>query len=222
MLSVPPDIQGLYYASGMIVFPTRAGPVWYMMGSNGSWVNYYPPLDLITLGSVNDFSNLPGQFQLHAQVYQILANQGLRTPMTLLSSPYMLLVMLSSVIWSVLLLVWLIVALFRRTKNSPNPISVKSTRWLAIGAFLANLMLFVLVGMTIGGNPFEMLFGFSPHIRLIFALSALLIGLLALLLLLLVVRLIRRGAISRFDRSFALAISAVMLLSAFSTAMLAV
>ncbi len=214
MLSVPQDINGLFYASGLIVFPTSHGPVWYMMGSNGSWVEYYPPLDLITAGTANDFSNLPGQFMLHAQVYQILARQGLPTPMTLLSSQSLLLVMLSLMLFVVLLLVWLVVALRQRAKKVALPRSVRWARWLAAASFLANIGLFVLIGMAIGPNPFQMLFGFSPQVRLLFALTALLMVIFALLMSLLALRLHRRQEGTPFDRSALVALAAVTLVYA--------
>jgi CubicO group peptidase (beta-lactamase class C family) len=200
MLAVPEDIQGISYASGLIVFPTSSGPVMYMMGSCGSWVEYYPPLDLTMVGTTDDCSNMPGQFQLHMQVFQVLASHGLPTPMAKLTSLPTTLAALSLACLMILAIVWLIAALLqRRRKDVVTPL-VKWARWLTVAALLVNLVMFVLIGVTFGDNMFQMLFGFSSQIRSLLVITALLMGAFALVMAGLAVQLFRRGEGRRFDR----------------------
>ena len=192
MLAVPGGVQGISYASGLIVFPTGEGPLVYMMGSNGTWVEYYPPMDLVMIGTLDDFSNMPGQFMLHGQVYQILADHGLRTPMARLSSPAMLVAILSLVLIMVLALGWLVIARRGRRKGLTVPATVRQAHWVTFATLVGNLVLMVLTGVTFGGNFFQTLFGFSPAVRSLFVVTAVLMGGMAVAMTSFAIRLWRR------------------------------
>jgi hypothetical protein len=220
MLAVPEGIKGISYASGLIVFPTDKGPVMYMMGSNGTWVDYYPPLDLVMVGTVDDFSNIPGQFRLRGRIYQILANQGLVTPMARLFSLPMLLVMSFLLCHLILAVIWLIAALFQRRKKVTVVSLVKWAHRLTVVAVVANLVMMAYIGMTFGQNIFQMLFGFSTEVRHLFAITAFLIGLLALAMATFSVQLWRRKEVRPFDRKILTAMVAFTLAYAISMGVL--
>ncbi len=220
MLAVPEGIKGISYASGLIVFPTAEGPVTYLMGSNGAWVEYYPPLDLVMVGTVDDFNNLPGQFMLHGEIYHILASNGLPTPMATTSSAPMLVYMVSLILLLLLLITWLIVALRGRRKGEALPGSIKWARWLAVGAFVANLIMTGLIGAAFGGNVFQTLFDFSPQVRKLFAATAYLMGAFTLAMAALAVQQWRRGEGKPLDRGIFTAITVVTLVYAISIGVL--
>jgi hypothetical protein len=220
MLTVPEDIKGIFYASGLIVFPTNEGRVMYMMGSNGTWVEYFPPLDLVMIGTTNDFSNMPGQFMLHGEIYQVLASHGLITPMARLYGLPMLLVMLCMVLTLALYVIWLIVILRKKRMEEVVPGSVKLGRWLTFAAFLTNLLMMGLIGMTVSGNPFQMSFGFSPQVRMLFTITGLLMGGFSIVMLTLAAQLWQRREGRLFDRNMLTTIIVVTLTYAISMSVL--
>jgi D-alanyl-D-alanine carboxypeptidase len=220
MLAVPEGIRGLHYASGFIVFPTGEGPVVHMMGSTGTWAEYYPPLDLVTIGTVDDADNLPGEFMLHIELYALLAAHGLDTPMAKMSSLPMLLALLCLALLAPLSLSWLIVAVVERLRKDFVAHPVRLARWLATGVLLANLLTIALTVMALGENQFQMLFGFSPQLRQLFTGSALLTGTLALGLIALAAVEWRRREGRRLQRFLLWATATVASLSSASFAML--
>lgn len=224
MLTVPTGIKGIFYASGLIVFPTGQGPVLYSMGSNGAWIEYFPPQDLLMIGTTDDFSDMPGQFMLHGEISQLLAKHGLPTPMARLSSWPMLLMMICVVLTLLLDSIWLIKgllgALRRKGPPSPPPDSLKLARWLTFAAFLATLALLALIANTFSENIFQMLFGFSPQVRNLFTIAALVSGAFTLAITVVAARLWRRSEGPIFDRSLLTALAILTLLYAFSLAAL--
>ncbi|MBN2085489.1 MAG: beta-lactamase family protein [Anaerolineales bacterium] len=180
MLEVPQGIQGLYYASGMIVFPTADGPVWYMMGSNGTWAEYFPAQDLFAIGTTDDLSDMPKQFMLHMDAFQILAACGLPTPMAATANPAMLGLAVCILLLLVLPVIWLARALWRRFGKSSGVATNKPIHILVGALWLANLLTLVITGIVFGENIFQMLFGFSPDVRLVLGAAAVLMAILAL------------------------------------------
>jgi D-alanyl-D-alanine carboxypeptidase len=221
MLSVPEGIDGLYYASGLIAFPTEEGPVIHMMGSTGTWAEYYPPLDLVTVGTVDDADNLPGEFMLHIQLYGVLAQHGLSTPMAAQSGLPMLLLVTTVALLSLLSLVWLIVAIIGRFRGAPVAGSIRLARWLAAGVALANLVTVALAGAALGENQFQMLFGFSPEVRRLLMADGLVVGALGLGLVVLAVGESRRRHAGRLEQVILSGIAVLAPLCAISLTALA-
>jgi hypothetical protein len=187
-----------------------------MMGSNGTWIEYYSPLDLVMIGTTDDFSDMPRQFMLHIEIYQILASHGLNTPMAKVASSSMLLFMLCLVLLLVLPALWLIGALLGKRKMGAATPSIKWARCLVAGAFLVNLLMLALIGATFGDNMFQMLFGFSSQVRLLCIVSAILMGILALIMAVAAIRLWRRGEGKFIERSMFTSIVIITLLYSIS------
>lgn len=222
MLKVPAGIEGINYASGLIAFPSDDGAVLYMMGSNGTWVEYYPALDLVMIGTSNDFSDMPKQFMLHTEIYQILANQGLDTPMAKLSSLPMTLVILCMILLFALPAMWLVAVLIERRKGVTRARIVRAVRWLTTAAFLANLVMITLVGVVFGENQFQMLFGFSVQVRTLFTITALLMGTYTIVMAIYAVKIWRRKEGTPFEWVMISAMMLVALVYAISIAMLGI
>jgi D-alanyl-D-alanine carboxypeptidase len=220
MLAVPEDVHGISYASGLIVFPSDEGTISYMMGSNGTWVEYYPPLDLVMIGTIDDFSNMPGQFQLHIELYQILANHGLNTPMARIASLPMLLGIFGIASLMILGITWLSVAFLQKHKKEFVSALVKKARWLTVAAFLVNLVMMGVIGMTFGGNIFQMMFGFSSQVRNLFVITACLMAIFGLIMVILGVILWKNRDGKAIDRLVLTAIAMVTLVYAISLAAL--
>ena len=85
---------------------------------------------------------------------------------------------------------------------------------------MANLVLVGLIGMLVSGNPLQMLFDFSPQVRALYAITALVLRAFALGKAALAVQQWSRRAGKRFDRSMLTAMVVVTLLCAFSLGML--
>jgi nitrate reductase gamma subunit len=96
---------------------------------------------------------------------------------------------------------------FRKKSMVTNPeVRVKLARWLNLALFLVHLGMLVWIGFAFSANIFQMLFGFSPQVRGIFAVTAILMGGFALILLAVTVQLWRRGESELRERSFFTAI----------------
>lgn len=89
-----------------------------------------------------------------------------------------------------------------------------------MAALLANLAMMVLVGVAVSNNPLQMGFGFSPRVRTLFTLTALLLGGCALGMAALAVRQCQCGAGKRFERGVLGAVAAVTLVYAIAIGML--
>jgi D-alanyl-D-alanine carboxypeptidase len=220
MLEVPQGIKGLYYASGMIVFPTADGPVWYMMGSNGTWAEYFPAQDLFAIGTTDDLSDMPKQFMLHIQAFQILAASGLPTPMAATASPAMPGLAVCVLLLLVLPVIWLARALWRRFRKSSGVAMDKSIHILVSAIGLAHLLTLIITGIVFGENIFQILFGFAPDVRLVLCVTAVLMAILALGMGLATVLLWRHKEGSRGDRWLAAVLFVITLSYAVSLAML--
>ncbi len=220
MSETPQGIRGIYYGSGWIAFPSSNGPVLYMLGSNGSWVEYYPPLDMVMAGTIDDFSNMPGQFMLHIQLAQILAKYGLRTPMARFASPPMQIGMLAFTLALLAGLVWLIAVWSYRRRGLEVSAALKGARRRALLGTLLNLGLLVLVGYTFGQNIFQMLFGFTPQVRLVIGIAAVIAGLAGLVMAPSAVRLVRRKEGRRLERWLYASLTGLTLLYALSMGLL--
>jgi D-alanyl-D-alanine carboxypeptidase len=220
MLEVPQGIKGLYYASGMIVFPTADGPVWYMMGSNGAWAEYFPAQDLFAIGTTDDLSDMPKQFMLHIQAFHILAASGLPTPMAVAAGPALPVLAVCVLLLLVIPLVWLARASWRRRRKSPG-VSVDKSIHILVGAIgLAHLLTLISTGVVFGENIFQILFGFAPDFRFVLSGTAVLMAILALGMGLATVLLRGRKEGSRGDRWLAAVLFVVTLSYAASLAML--
>ena len=220
MLAVPEGIAGLYYASGMIVFPTADGPVWYMMGSNGTWVEYFPASDLVMIGTTDDLSNMPGQFMVHMQAFQILAANGLPTPMAAVASPATLVLAVCVLLLLVLPVIWLVRALWGRLRKRTTASAGWSVPILIGTVWFVNLLTLTAAGMAFGENIFQMLFGLAPDVRLVLSIAAVLMAILALGLGFSTILLWRHGKGSRGDRWLAAALSLVALMYVLSVSIL--
>ncbi len=220
MLEVPQGITGLYYASGMIVFPTAEGSVWYMMGSNGTWAEYFPAQDLFAIGTTDDLSDMPKQFTLHMQAFQILAASGLPMPMAAATSPAMLGLAVCVLLLLVLPVIWLARALWRRFRKSSGVAMDKSVHILVGAIGLANLLSLIITGIVFGENIFQILFGFTPEVRLILSVTAVLTAILALGMGLATVSLWRQKEGSRGERWLAAVLFVITLSYALSVVML--
>ncbi len=216
MLSVPEADRGISYASGLIVFPSQGGRVIYMMGSNGTWAEYYAPLDLVMIGTTDDFSNMPSQFRLHMSLYAVLARHGLNTPMAKTAGLPMLGWIGGLLLIAILDLVWFSASISARRRRLAVPQSVRLARWLAAAAFLSNLVLLILVGMTFGGNLFQMLFGFTPQVRAWLLVVSGVMGLFIVLMLINGIRIWRHISGTRLDRALLTAILLASLIYALS------
>lgn len=221
MLAVPENVKGISYASGLIVFPTDQGPVLYMMGSNGTWVEYFPPLDLVMIGTIDDFGNPPTQFQLYLKLWHTLARHGLPTPMARLTSLPSLLAVGSGVLLFVPVLAvlgtWFFGAFRRKSTATAPEVPVKLAHWLTLALFFVHLGMLVWIGFAFSANIFQMLFGFSPQVRGIFAVTAILMGGFALILLAVTVQLWRRDESELRERSLFTAIAILTLVYAVAT-----
>jgi D-alanyl-D-alanine carboxypeptidase len=220
-LAVPEGVRGLHYASGLIVFPTAEGPVLYMMGSNGTWVEYYPPEDLVMIGTVDDFSNVPGQVRLHIQLYGVLAQHGLSTPMATFTSAPMTVFQISVILLILLSLILLIAALFRRRGGEPPAASVRWMRRLTAAGLAAVLVLMVMIGLSLGEDSFQMMFDFSPEVRTLFGVAAAVMGLFGIAMAVFAGRKWVRKEGRPFDRGLAAAVAILMLVCAVSIGALA-
>ena len=192
MLESPQGIHGLDYGSGWIVFPSSHGQVIYMLGSNGSWVEYYPPLDLVMAGTVDDFNNMPGQFMLHIQLAQVLVRHGLRTPMARFASLPMQVGMLTFVLVLLAGCVWLVAGRVHKRKQIALSATEKKARRLTLVGTLLNTLLLVTIGVTFSQNIFQMLFGFTLQVRLAIAVAAIVAGLIGLVMALTANKLLRQ------------------------------
>jgi hypothetical protein len=211
-----PDVRGIHYASGLIVFPTAEGPVLYMMGSNGTWVEYYPPEDLVMIGTVDDFSNVPGQVRLHIQLSGVLAQHGLVTPMATFTSAPMTVFQISVILLIVLSLILLIAALFRRRGGVPPAASVRWMRRLTAAGLAATLGLMGMIGVSVGGDMFQMMFDFSPEVRRLFVASTVVMGLFGIALAVFAGREWVNKEGRPLDRGLAAAVAVLMLVCAVS------
>jgi D-alanyl-D-alanine carboxypeptidase len=209
MMEVPQGIRGLQYASGLIVFPTDQGPVIYLMGSNGTWAEYFPPADLVMIGTTDDLSDMPRQFMVHMQAFQILAASGLPTPMAAVASPATLVLAACAFLLLVLPVVWLARGLWRRLRKSAAATMGRSVQILIGAVWFANLATMMAAGMAFGENMFQMLFGLAPDVRLVLRIAAVGMGILALGLVFSTVNLWRNRQGSRGDRWLAAVLSIV-------------
>lgn len=212
MLAIPENIKGLHYASGMIVFPTNQGPVLYMMGSNGSWAEYYPPLDLVMVGTTNDFNNMPRQFMLHISICQALAQHGLSTPMAKIAGLPMTITGLCMIVLCLLVIIGFVAWVAEWRKKAIVPPAVKWVRLLVSIIMLVNLAAFTVIGTTFTTNPFQMLFGFDPGMRSVLVGAAILSGVLGVSMLFLIGRLWLRKE-GKFSERFALTLFVIVSLA---------